>query len=182
MKEADAEFSGVAADSEFAHYVLERETSDEGLWHKREDADDLGLAFHSGEVHHSAAGGKNAVVRAAREQDMAGEVIIFVPAGDDLFGGWQGGVNEDEGGVVFKESTAVKAIEWGTEDFDGVSLTSGKEVGQGKAFRSKPWDAVGIVLDEEAAHNIIGGRARLKPGAGSNRARPNSRRYFFFSF
>jgi hypothetical protein len=122
------------------------------LRHEGENADDLGLTFHSGEIDHTTARGEDAVVWAMRLKNMAGQVVILMPAGNYLLGWREGGIDKDERGIVFKESASMKPVKGGAEDFDGISLACSEEIGQSEALGAKPGDAVGIVLDEKAAH------------------------------
>jgi len=160
LQQAGAEFGGMAADSEFAHHVFKREPDDQRLRHQSQDTDDLGFTLHSGEVDHAATGRKHAIIRAVRLEYVTGQVVILVPAGNDLFGSGQSGVDEDERRVVFKESTAVKAIEWSAKDLNRVGLAYSEEIGQSKAFGAKPGDTISIVLNQKAGHDKYLDRAR----------------------
>src|SRR5262249_20704664 len=127
--------------------------------HQRQNPDDLCVAFHPGQVDHTAARRKDAVIWAVGLKNVAGQVVVFVPAGDYLLGRRQRRVNEDEWGIVFKESAAVKAIKRRAKDFDRVCFAGGEQVGQSKALGAEPWNAVHVVLNQKAAHDN-----RLGPG------------------
>jgi len=107
LEQAGAEFGGMTTDSEFAHDIFEGEADYEWMRHQCQAADNLGFAFDSREIDHAAARGKDAIIRAVSLKHMAGQVVVFMPAGNYLFSGRQCRVDENERGIILEECAAV---------------------------------------------------------------------------